>query len=274
MGISALAPEPLSTFLKSSLPHFDPPEKWLDTPLEILSAGCGTGAEAISAAITLKNANILAIDLCLTSLAYAKRMARELNVEQITFKQADILGLGTLSRQFPVILSSGVLHHLENPIEGVRVLVDLLLPEGLLSIALYSARARRFITEARRFIAARTPQNTIEDIKRCRQEIIDSDEPFARSLIGQYDFYSLSNCRDLIFHVSEHCFTIPEIQDLLSSVGLRFLGFSNLSPRTKSDYQKMFPEDSDLRDLNSWNQFEEAYPDTFIGMYDMWCQKI
>ncbi len=274
LGISALTAAPLSTFLKSSLPYFNPPEKWLDISLEILSAGCGTGAEAIYAAINLKNANVLAIDLSLTSLAYASRMAKELNVGQISFKQGDILGLGTLSRRFPLIFSSGVLHHLDNPIEGVRVLVDLLLPEGLLSIALYSARARYFITKTRQFIADRAYQNTAEDIKRCRQEIIDSQQSFARFMTSQYDFYSLSNCRDLIFHVNEHCFTIPEIQDLLARFGLRFLGFSSLSPQTKSDYQKMFPDDFYLNDLNCWNQFEEAYPNTFIGMYNMWCQKI
>ncbi|MEG3438604.1 tetratricopeptide repeat protein [Pannus brasiliensis CCIBt3594] len=274
LKISALDPSPLPTFVKSLFPHFSPPEEWIDRPLEILCAGCGTGSEPISIAIGLKDADILAIDLSSSSLAYASRMAKELKIEKIQFKQADILGLSDWSRKFSMIFSTGVLHHLENPIDGLTILVDRLPQKGLLCIGLYSARARKFIANARKFIADRGYQNTAEDIRMCRKELIESSLDFAIKLTYQYDFYSLSNCRDLMFHVNEHCFTIPEIKRMLDRAGLQFIGFSNLEPKVQDDYRKMFPEDRDMNDLERWNRFEEIYPDTFIGMYNMWCQKL
>ena len=39
------------------------------------------------------------------------------------------------------------------------------------------------------------------------------------------DFYSLSGCRDLLFHVQEHRFTLPQLAVLLAGLGLSFLGF-------------------------------------------------
>ena len=45
---------------------------------QILVAGCGTGQHSIGTAARFKNCNVLAIDLSLSSLAYAKRKTEEL----------------------------------------------------------------------------------------------------------------------------------------------------------------------------------------------------
>ena len=76
---------------------------------------------------------MLAVDLSLSSLCYAKRKTRELGLTNITYAQADILRLGTLPRRFDVIESSGVLHHLADPLAGWRVLLSLLRPGGFMS---------------------------------------------------------------------------------------------------------------------------------------------
>ena len=50
--------------------------------------------------------------------------------------------------------------------------------------------------------------------------------------------------RDLMFHVQEHCFGIPEISNMLKELSLEFLGFRN--PLTKTKYSKYFPNDTCL----------------------------
>src|ERR1019366_7558033 len=60
------------------------PSTAADAPAEFLSAGCGTGQLAIECAQSL-NAQVLAVDLSLASLAYAKRKAAELGLANITF---------------------------------------------------------------------------------------------------------------------------------------------------------------------------------------------
>ena len=39
------------------------------------------------------------------------------------------------------------------------------------------------------------------------------------------DFYSTSECRDLLFHVQEHRMTLPQIKAFLVAQELQFLGF-------------------------------------------------
>ena len=92
----------------------------------ILIAGCGTGQHSISTAARFKSSKVLAIDLSLSSLAYAKRKTEELAIENIEYMQADILDLSKLNKQFDIIESVGVLHHMDNPMKGWKVLTDCL----------------------------------------------------------------------------------------------------------------------------------------------------
>jgi len=79
-------------------------------------------AAAIETAQRFVGASVLAVDLSVASLAYAKRKTGALDRSNIEYAQADILKLGALERTFDLIESSGVLHHLADPYAGWRVL--------------------------------------------------------------------------------------------------------------------------------------------------------
>ncbi len=113
--------------------------------VEMLSAGCGTGQLVLELAQGM-NSRVLAIDLSLSSLAYAERKARELDLATIQdFAQADILELGNIGRGFDIVECSGVLHHLDDPFAGWKALLSLLNPGGFMTLGLYSKVARRRI---------------------------------------------------------------------------------------------------------------------------------
>ncbi|MHC6155036.1 class I SAM-dependent methyltransferase [Bradyrhizobium elkanii] len=234
---------------------------------DILIAGCGTGSHAIQIAQVYPNARLLAVDISMTSLAYARRKTRELGLRNIDYAQADILELGSIGRTFDSIESVGVLHHLAEPLAGWRVLVSLLRPGGTMRIGLYSNLARRVIVEARDRIAARNYRATTEDIRRCRQDILREADKW-KTLIGAKDFYSMSGCRDLLFNVMEHRLTIPEIAAFLSEHGLTFGGFEPFDdPAVLDRFRKQFPGTADETDLDQWHRFEVDHPETFWDMY-------
>ena len=104
---------------------------------DVLIAGCGTGQHSIRSATRFKSSNVLAIDLSLSSLAYAKRKTEEHAIKNIEYMQADILDLGKLNKKFDIIESAGVLHHMDNPMAGWKVLTDCLKSSGLMKIGLY-----------------------------------------------------------------------------------------------------------------------------------------
>ena len=240
-------------------------------PVSVLVAGCGTGHLSIQYSRQQPDAEILAIDLSRASLAYAARMTKQFGVSNIEYQQADILELGWLQRRFDLIDCSGVLHHMEDPMAGWRVLVGLMEPDGLMKICLYSERGRRAIQSAREFARSLDLPPTPEGLRACRRAIANlPDGHPAKKVLTYGDFYSLDNCRDMIMHVQEHQFTLPQLEASLHQLDLRFLGMV-CKPAVRRQFQEMFPDANAATSLTAWDRYEEAFPDTFFAMYAFWC---
>jgi 2-polyprenyl-3-methyl-5-hydroxy-6-metoxy-1,4-benzoquinol methylase len=266
-------PLPFDAELRRALPFAHLAPLAAENAPAVLVAGCGTGADAIAVARRFSGARVLAVDLSLASLAYAQRKTRELGLTNIEYAQADILELGGLARSFDVVSAIGVLHHLSDPFEGWRILVSRLRPGGCMCLGLYSRIARRTVARAREFIAARGYAATPEGIRRFRQDALGAHASAeVRALARSYAFYSMSDCRDLAFHVAERPLTLAEIAAFLAAADLRFLGFE-LDPHVLSQYRARFAADPACTDLRNWAAFEADYPDTFTGMYRFWIQR-
>lgn len=239
-------------------------------PFDILVAGCGTGQHPIETARGFPQARILAIDLSRSSLAYASFKTREMGLASIEYAQADMLALDGLPRRFALIESIGVLHHLGDVFAGWRTLLPLLAPGGFMRLALYSQTARRNIAKARAFVADRNTGNSAEAIRRARQDIAAwTDHAAAEAILNSPDFYSVSNCRDLIFHTQEHGMTLAGIAQFLRENRLTFLGF-DLGGDVLEAYRRRFPHDPAATNLGQWERFEADNPTIFAGMYHFW----
>jgi len=154
------------------------------------------------------------------------------------------------------------------------VLTDLLVPGGLMKIGLYSEQARASIVAAREKIRQDGLNPVSSDIKKFRASILAGEtSPVMAELLEIQDFYSLSECRDLVFHAVEHRFTLPQIRQALEDLSLTFIGFEISVPHAKQRYRESCPEDTHLIDLEAWHRFEQLNPHTFVGMYMFWCQK-
>jgi 2-polyprenyl-3-methyl-5-hydroxy-6-metoxy-1,4-benzoquinol methylase len=244
-----------------------------DSAPEVLIAGCGTGSQSILFAQRFRGTRVLAIDLSLSSIGYAKRKTRELGIRNIEYAQADILKLGDLARGFDVIETGGVLHHLADPFTGWRILLSRLRPGGFMALGFYSELARRHVVTAREFIAARGYASTPDDIRRFRQDLAARDASVELQWLSNTpDFYSTSECRDLLFHVQEHRLALGQIESFLAECALQFIGFE-LDPRVMHQYRTRFADDPSGTNLGNWARFEAEQPDTFVGMYRFWIQK-
>ena len=257
---TTLPTAPLAQVLKEMFPRENTP-----AGSSILVAGCGTGQNAIGTALRFAGASVLAIDFSTASLGYALRKTREVGLLNVEYRRADILGLGGYGGRFDLVECSGVLHHLQDPAEGLRILAGLRKPGGLMRVGLYSAAGRRQIARARELIAARGFKPDLDGIRACRAAL--RDDPQFAQIVRNEDFYSASGCRDLLFHVQEHTFTLPQIEAMLARLGLRFLGFEFPdSGETLSRFKGQFGEQT----LANWHAYEEEFPDSFGRMYQFW----
>ena len=172
-----------------------------------------------------------------------KENTQELGITNIEYAQADILMLRDIERTFDIIESVGVLHHLADPFAGWKTLLSLLRPGGFMFLGFYSELARSHIVKAREIIAERGYSDTLDDIRRFRQDLAVGNMGVAPQRLSPFsDFFSTSECRDLLFHVQEHRLTLSQIESFLTDFDLKFIGFE-LDASVLHQYRARFTDD-------------------------------
>ncbi|MEK9713574.1 MAG: methyltransferase domain-containing protein, partial [Thalassolituus sp.] len=149
----------------------------LETPrngVSVLVAGCGTGRHALRLARYFNQMQVTAIDLSLTSLAYALWQAEKYRLN-IDFIQGDILRAEMLGQTYDVIESSGVLHHMLVPEQGLNALIERLRPGGVMKLALYSRQARTLVRELRDELSGQIPETDAE-IRTVREVLLQNQD--------------------------------------------------------------------------------------------------
>ena len=142
-------------------------------------------------------------------------------------------------------------------------------------VGLYSEHGRRAVVRARELIAREGFEADVQGIRACRAAIKRrADDELLGKLLLSADFYSMSGCRDLLFHVQEHRFTLPQIQALLDELNLRFMDFEFEDGGVAAvRYRSRFPDDPQMTNLANWDRIEAEYPDTFARMYQFRVRK-
>ena len=142
-----------------------------------------------------------------------------------------------------------------------------------MNLGLYSELARRHVVKARELIGALGYSGTPAGIRLFRQDLaVQEASVELKWLSGMPDYYSTSECRDLLFHVQEHRLKLSQIESFLADFGLHFLGFE-LDPSVLHQYRARFVDDPSATNLHNWARFEVDNPDTFTGMYRFWIQQ-
>jgi hypothetical protein len=132
-------------------------------------------------------------------------------------------------------------------------------------LGLYSELARHSIIQARELAAVRG--FGVNNIREFRQILIrDPNEKHWEALFKGLDFYSMSGCRDLVFNVMEHRFTIPDIANFLTEHHLCFLGFE-LPDTIMAAFYAQYSGANAALNLNLWDAFEASNPNAFRPMY-------
>ena len=110
-----------------------------------LVAGGGTGDATIFLAEQLRHtdARVVHLDLSAASIAIAQRRAEIRQLDNITWIHDSLLNLPQLGLgHFDYINCSGVLHHLQDPDQGLRALLEVLAPAGAIGLMVYGATGR------------------------------------------------------------------------------------------------------------------------------------
>ena len=242
----------------------------------VLIAGCGTGKQLVSYALEYPKHTITAIDLSPTSLTFAKLMTQKYNITNINFQIMDILNVADLSQSFDLIMSTGVIHHMSSPLDGLMALSKVLSANGRILLGLYSSTARKDLQKIKRdiltFLETDEANITREGVKQWRAQI--SNEYKKKPVCKMPDFFYLNGLYDLLFHPQQTEYTLIEVEELLEQCGL---SFDAMNVKNNTQLEKSFcntPMPLGERNLNYWHKIESEYPYTFISMYNFLASKI
>lgn len=264
-------PERFNIYLSQRLGHSNFSPLAVASIVRILVAGCGTGRHSHFLARTISDGAIKALDISRPSLAFAKRQALADGLETIEYIEGDITQLETWHERFDVIECAGVLHHLPDPDEGLRILLQLLRPRGLIMFGLYSRRGRSALSLLRERLPDLSQEPLDVALHKVRKLVID--EPDLHSILSFREFYGFNECVDLLLHPRETDYTPLDIAMMLARHGLVFRGFE-LTAAQRNLFRMRHRGPDDLFDLDLWDRHEQDHPETFRGMYHFWAQKL
>ena len=245
--------------------------------IRILDAGCGTGSGTDYLIHLNPEAEIVAIDLSEKALDVARERCRRSGVLENRSKSVNFIKLNLedaeeLPGQFDLINCVGVLHHLPDPVKGIKAISTKLAPGGLLHIFVYAELGRWEISLMQRAISLLQGEKRgdYRDGVQVGRQLFDSLPENNRIVKREKERWALENQRDASFadmyvHPQEIDYNIETLFELIEASGLEFVGFSNPGywklERLIGKYPQLMERAKDLSEKERYRLIELLDPD-------------
>lgn len=227
-------PEPildLRGWLANNWQWFDPshahrmfwPDRDYKPDLDILVAGCGTNQAAVLA-FTNPAAKVVAIDVSQPSLDHHAYLKDKYGMKNLELHRLPIEEVHSLSHDFDLIVSTGVLHHLAEPRDGMKALASCLRRDGVIAVMLYARYGRigvEMLQGVFRELGLRQNDPSVLMVKDALATL-SQDHPIKSYIAVAPDLQFDAGLVDTFLHGRERSYTIDDCLDLVDSAGLVF----------------------------------------------------
>ncbi len=207
--------------------------------IRILDAGCGTGVGTEYLILLNPHAEIVGVDISEKALEIAQKRIQQSGVAgkhkyPISFHHLPLEEADKIEGEFNLINCVGVLHHLPDPIAGIKALSKKLAPGGIFHIFVYAELGRweiQLMQKAISLLQTETKGDYKDGVFVGRKlfEVLPENN---RLVKREKERWSLENHRDESFadmyvHPQETDYNIDTLFELIEASGLEFIGFSN-----------------------------------------------
>lgn len=239
-------PSPVEDLSSTGPEWFDPshahrifwPGRDYKSDLDILIAGCGTN-QAARFALYNPDAKIVGVDVSQRSLNHEQYLKDKYKLLNLELHRLPIEEVSTLRRDFDLIVSTGVLHHLADPAVGMKALAGCLRRDAVLAVMLYGRYGRigvDMVESIFRDLGLGRDEPSIEAAQKMFQSL-PPNHPVQSYLKASVDPQTPGDpCDadvwmiDTFLHGRQRTYTVEECVDLVNSVGLLFQGWLNKAP--------------------------------------------
>jgi SAM-dependent methyltransferase len=203
--------------------HLHWPHRAYRGDLTVLVAGCGT-SQAVKHALRQPAAQVVGLDVSATSVRHTQALKRKHGLSNLEVYQLPLERVGELKRRFDKIVCTGVLHHLPNPEEGLRVLREVLKLDGAMHLMVYAAYGRAgvyMLQEYCRRLGIGHTEAEIQDLAMTLMAL-PHGHPLAHLLGESPDFQRKDALADALLNPQDRAYTVPQLLDLIERCGLAF----------------------------------------------------
>lgn len=208
----------------------------------VLVAGGGTGDSAVWLATQLmeyKDTEVVYLDFSKSSMEIAKKRAEHQGATNITWIEDSILNIPDLNLgKFDFVNCVGVLHHLENPDLGLKILSDSLKEDGGAHIMVYAQYGRTGVYQIQDLLKMTNKgiDNRQEEVKNA-WDIINAlpvTNWFSRGsdLISDHKNYGDIGLYDLFLHKQDRAYSIPQLYEFVQKANMNIASY--VDPYTRA----------------------------------------
>ncbi len=208
---------------------------WPDRPyvpdLDILIAGCGTYQAAVYAFMN-RAAKVVAIDVSRSALDHHQYLKDKHGLDNLELHLLPIEEVSALGRDFDLIVSSGVLHHMADPLAGLTALGECLRADGAFGVMLYAKYGRigvEMLASVFSDLGMGQDEASVELVKETI-EGLSADHPVRSYLKVARDLLTDGAVVDTFLHSRQRSYTVDECLELVDAAGLAFQGWFHKTP--------------------------------------------
>lgn len=195
---------------------------------KILIAGCGTFAP-YPWAVANPEVPITALDLSERSLRRAHLHCLLHGRRNVIYRCGDLSDQTVIDGEYGVIDSFGVLHHLDDPLAGLKILEQHLVPGGILRIMLYSRYSRQEEESIRRAFKLLGIDSPCKAQRFLRKAVAGSR--LSNYLSASDEPATISGLADALLHPRVHTYRIDELLEMIAQTGLELMLFAHNEAR-------------------------------------------
>jgi SAM-dependent methyltransferase len=214
------------------------PDREYKADLDILIAGCGTNQASVFA-YNNPAAKVVAVDISQPSLDHQQHLKDKHGLWNLELHLLPIEELPTLGLDFDLIVSTGVLHHLTDPLVGMETLAGCLRRDGAMGVMLYAKYGRTGIEVLQsvfRDLGLRQDEASVQIVKETIS-VLPPYHPGHRPVKRSGDeLQSDAALVDAFLHGRERSYTVDDCIDLVTSAGLVFQGWLLKAPYYAHDW--------------------------------------
>ncbi len=268
-------PEPiqdLEAWLADNWQWFDPvhahrvlwPQRKYQPDLDILIAGCGTNQAAVFA-YTNPDAKVVAVDISQPSLDHQHYLKDKHGLLNLELHLLPIEELPALGLDFDLVVSTGVLMVMADPLAGMKALAGCVRPDGAIGLMLYARYGRIGVEMLQSVFRDMGLEQNEESIAMVREtlSLLPAEHPVRSYFKVGVDLPSDAGIVDTFLHGRERSHTVDECIHLVTSAGLVFQGWFLKAPYYPHDLfappNEVYPAINALPEPKLWSVMERLH---------------